>query len=128
MKEFISKYPGVEICGKSNELYKLPDVVQFVKDTQNTTYDNLEKMQKQLVNPLNGIYAKYFKLKKPVESYVTRVTPSYINVRYGPYKKCRFAIWYKYEKNSKDEPIQIKWFRTINHSHDLIGHKLKEQS
>ena len=46
MKDFISKYPGVEICGKSNELYKLPDVVQFVKDTQNNVYDDLKAMQK----------------------------------------------------------------------------------
>ena len=126
MKDFVSKYPRIEIAGKSNDLYKVPDVLQFVKDTQNQTFATLEEMQKKLINPMNSKHAAYVNLKNPIESYVTRVTQSYINVRCSC-KKCRFAIWYKYEKNSKDEPIQIKWFRTINNNHDLIHHKAEKQ-
>lgn len=50
-------------------------------------------------------------------------TPSYINVRCAISRKCRFAMWYKYEKNKSEETINIKWFRTINNNHDLKHHK-----
>lgn len=102
-------------------------MLDFVKETQNQVFENMDQMQKKLVNPMNKKHASYVNLKTPVESYVIRVTPSYINIRCGISKKCRFNVWYKYEKNSKDEPIQIKWFRTINNNHDLIHHKAENQ-
>jgi hypothetical protein len=57
------------------------------------------------------------------EIYVAKVTPSYINVRCAVSKKCRFGMWYKFDKNGSDEPINIKWFRTINNNHDIKFHR-----
>lgn len=57
------------------------------------------------------------------EIYSSKETPSYINVKCNISKKCRFAMWYKFEKSGKDQPINIKWFRTINNNHDLKYHK-----
>ncbi len=32
-------------------------------------------------------------------------------------------MWYKFDKNSKGEPVNIKYFRTINNNHDLEYHQ-----
>ena len=57
------------------------------------------------------------------EIYGLKVTQSYINIKCNINKKCRFAMWYKYDKNNAGEPVNIKYFRTINNNHDLIHHK-----
>jgi len=61
--------------------------------------------------------------KEHKEFYTVQNTPSYVNIRCGVSKKCRFAIWYKRDKNGDDENINIKYFRTINNNHDLCHHK-----
>lgn len=55
--------------------------------------------------------------------YGLKVTQSYINIKCNISKKCRFAMWYKYDKNNSGEPVEIKYFRTINNNHDLLYHK-----
>lgn len=58
------------------------------------------------------------------EIYCSKITQSYINVRCNISKKCRFAMWYKYDRGPGDKgPVNIKYFRTINNNHDLVYHK-----
>ena len=120
MLKFEKKYPNLTICGKASEYYKVNDVLDHIKQCSEKAYKNMSEFQKEFVDKLNMIHSKN---TQKSEIYVVRETQSYINIRCEISRRCRFAVWYKMDKNEKDQPINIKWFRTINNNHDLCHHK-----
>ena len=99
------------------------------------TFIDLNDLDNRLVKKMNEIHAKVTQdgnkklSKQKVDSnvfkeiYQAKETPSYINVRCSVHKKCRFAMWYKYDRSAKGGLVNIRWFRTINNNHDLKYHK-----
>lgn len=51
--KFKAKYPRIEICGKTDELYKCSDVLTFVKDTSQIAFDNFSHMTQKLLKPMH---------------------------------------------------------------------------
>ena len=129
-EQFTSRYPNATIGGKNSEYYKLHPCLDFVRETAEKTYGTMDEFNKKLIKVLNekhldetGKGNKDAKSKDFDEFYTVQNTPSYVNIRCGVSRKCRFAIWYKRDKNDNDENVNIKYFRTINNNHDLSHHK-----
>lgn len=53
-----TKFPSLNICGKSSEYYKCNEVLDMIKDKQNDTYDSPEDFRKNLIMKLNKIHSK----------------------------------------------------------------------
>jgi hypothetical protein len=102
-------FPNLEISGKQDELYKMREVLDHIKDTQGKTYDDLSSLNKHLIKIMNhkhnsitcqGNKALNKNSQFDDHIYCAKTTASYINVKCNVSKKCRFAMWYKYDKNS----------------------------
>lgn len=106
------------------------EVLSFIKEHHDTVFDNEKDLHKKLIRVMNSIHlettgAGNSELDANNNECIYRhcVTQSYINVKCNISKKCRFAMWYKYDKGADQSPINIKYFRTINNNHDIIYHK-----
>ena len=131
-EKFRMRFPRIEITGRGGDLYKCHDVLNYIKETSNNCYADINILQNNLIKALNIKHLAYSGRgnmdlnggqRAMEEIYTHRITSNYVNVRCNISKKCRFAMWYKFDRSSNDEPINIRWFRTINNNHDLLYHK-----
>jgi hypothetical protein len=56
------------------------------------------------------------------EIYYHRETASYMTIKCKKHLKCKYDIWFKMDKNSNGEPINLVFFRGINQNHCILYH------
>ena len=52
-----SLYPGIQLCGKMNDLYRCEEALEFIKNARDVFCD-MNELNKKLVTPLNRIHWK----------------------------------------------------------------------
>jgi len=50
-------YPGIQLCGKMNDLYWCEEALEFVKNARDI-FTDMNELNKKLVTPLNRIHWK----------------------------------------------------------------------
>ena len=101
-ERFRQRYPQLDITGKSNDLYKMHEVLSHIKDTHDERDLNrrLIKVLNQKHLEMTGAGNRQATGKDFQDIYESRLTQNYINVRCHVSRKCRFAMWYKYDRAS----------------------------
>ena len=112
---FRELYPGLSICGKSNDMFRSPLVCQFIKKTQYDLYTNMKHFFEKLVDKVNRLHQEDH--GDFSDFYTIKETPSYLALKCSKHAKCRFGVWFNYEQGSDGRPVNIRWSRTINLNH-----------
>lgn len=55
--------------------------------------------------------------------YRSHETEKYVTVKCPVHYKCVYSLWFKLDKNSCGEPINLRFFRGINQNHSIVYHE-----
>ena len=95
----------MEICGKKGAYFKSPEVCHFVRENQRQVYENITEFRQKYLSALNKLHhsdtLKGFDQKqteKIERVYADHQTSSYVNIKCN--RKCRFALWFKFDINA----------------------------
>jgi len=130
--EFSSTFPELGVCGKNNEYYKCNTVLEFLKGIQDKTFASTAEFSDEVVKKCNKLHSYETNKgngkpeKNNQEFYMFKDTPKYIQLKCAVSAKCKFMIWFDFEKKG-DEFTKIKHARGINLNHEIPLHKEANQ-